>query len=714
MDINEPLSKIFRLRDEQQKALGRLKIRTILDLLLYVPTRYSDPHTLRTVSAAPENESVSIAGKIISITSGNTWANKRAKAQALVEDVQGTRFSIIWFSQPYMAKYLAKGDIIIATGTLAPFKGGFSMINPAVQQTGSSEVLSTNSLFESSEAILLPVYPETKGISSRWLHEHAKKLIAQKYHELIADPIPKNVRSALNLPELKSAIVWAHNPKKINDAVSAKKRFSFAEIFCIQVEREQVRALFRQQPGLVIARAHEQAKELLNMLPFTPTNAQLHVIQTICNELQSNIPMCRLLEGDVGSGKTLVAAAASYAVLTGDHAHTEQPQVAVLAPTEILARQHLETFIELFKHTNIKIGFLAGSGCFVYPSKISASEGTKISKRQLNTWITEGNVRLVIGTHALIQKNVTFKRLALAVIDEQHRFGITQRKSLVANNEFMPHLLSMTATPIPRTLALTIFGDLDISVLDELPKGRKKQITEIIFPKDRTEHYASLVHHLERGNQIFVVCPRIDRADPDNELSMKAPSATEVAEELNKLLPDFNVTLLHSKLSAAEKTQIMSDFSQHRSDVLVSTSVVEVGVDIPNATVMVIEAAERFGLAQLHQLRGRVGRGTDQAYCYLVPNTTVSTSLKRLTLLTKTNSGFTLAEFDLMNRGSGSLTEGKQWGVSDIAMEALKNLKLVEVAKRMARELVQDDPTIKNYAPLRDELTKMSKKLHLE
>ena len=708
----KPLSEVLRLRPEHTKALGRLGITTTTDLLLHLPTRYTDPQTLTTIEQAHDSERVSIAGKIASAKTGRTWRGKQAKAEATLEDISGERLHIIWFNQPYMARYLQVGDVVIATGTISTRNGTRSMVNPAVEQTGSDTLLSSGQLFSIESGGLFPIYRETRGISSHWINTQIKKLLAEGMHEKLNDPIPQKVREQLSLPDLRTALVWIHTPRDLAHATSARKRFAFSEIFLLQAHRQTLRQSYRSLPTHHISDSENLVKKFLGTLPFTPTGAQQSASQSIAYDIASGHPMCRLLEGDVGSGKTAVAAAVSYAVLTQNT--TAALQVAVMAPTDILARQHLQTFIELFKNSPIKIGYLSGTGCYVYPSKTNPTEGTKISKAQLKRWIEDGRVRLLIGTHALIQKSVSFKHLALAIIDEQHRFGITQRKKLTSKQNVVPHLLSMTATPIPRTLALSIFGDLDLCVLDELPPGRKPTQTSIVPPHERQAVYQHMREHLSNSEQIFVVCPRINPADPNDQKALKVRSAQETKDVLIKELPEYRIELIHSKLKPAEKESTMDRFAKGDIDILVSTSVVEVGVDVPNATMMVIEGAERFGLAQLHQLRGRVGRGSQQAHCYLIPGSDRESSLKRLEQLSATTSGFELAEYDLEHRGPGALTGTKQWGVSDIAMEALKNLKLVEFARNLAKEIIENDPELKQHPELAAEISKIDEKLHLE
>lgn len=432
--------------------------------------------------------------------------------------------------------------------------------------------------------------------------------------------------------------------------------------------------------------------------------------------------MSRLLEGDVGSGKTAVAAIATYATVmnrpskNGSKQTFGNLQVAYMAPTEILATQHFESFIELFKNTGISIALITGSGARKFPTKVASSRTpwTTISKPQLKKWIANGEIPIVIGTHALIQKSLEFKHLALAIIDEQHRFGLAQRKGLAKKDMHFPHLLSMTATPIPRTLALTIYGDLDLSVLDEMPIGRKWPETSIVPITKRDDVYAELKKHLANGRQLYVICPRIEAPDETKEKAIQARSVTDEAKRLAKdIFPTHRIGTLHSKMTPAQKDAVMLSFKAHEIDILVATSVVEVGVNVPNATLMIIEGAERFGLSQLHQLRGRIMRSSDQPYCYLFTESKSEKTAERLQSFVKATSGFELAEYDLQMRGTGELTGLKQSGISDIGMEALRNPKLVEVARQSAKALIETDPLLTNH-PLLLQRVDAFQKVHLE
>jgi ATP-dependent DNA helicase RecG len=427
--------------------------------------------------------------------------------------------------------------------------------------------------------------------------------------------------------------------------------------------------------------------------------------------------MSRLLEGDVGSGKTAVAAAGAYAVVTTRPKGQSfgNLQVAYMAPTEILAKQHFESFIEYFKGSGISIGLITGSGCKKFPSKVNPNGSTDISRRQLLTWVANGEIPILVGTHSLIQKTVRFKHLAYVVIDEQHRFGTQQRQKLREKETVIPHLLSMTATPIPRTLALTMYGDLDLSLIDELPVGRKQVETNIISPDKREAVYESIRKELNSGRQLYVICPRIEEPDPQKEKAIQAKSVKEEAKRLKKeIFPEYEIDILHSKMTPKQKEETMIRFHDKRIDILVATSVVEVGVNVPNATVIIIEGGERFGLAQLHQLRGRVMRSSHQPYCYVFAETKSETSVERLRALKKAKSGFELAEYDLLQRGAGDLLGKKQWGISDIGMEAMKNLKMVEAARTESMKIIESDPDLIKFPEIKKNLEQRPEQIHFE
>jgi len=724
-----------RLQPDQKKALVSLGIATIQDLLYHFPSRYGDVAEIKNVSSFSKGDNVTIFGKVLSVKTAKGFVKRIAMAEATIDDGSGT-IKAVWFHQPYIAKMMPEGSLVKLTGKVSErrakkegSRGELYLTNPEHEiinelptGVGSSLFGETQDVFES---YAYPVYPETKGITSKWFYHEMQKVFALGIHEQISDPIPADVLARYNLPSLATALVWIHSPRREADAISARKRFAFEEIFFIQLQKQQQRKLYEREKAFDISTSKKDLDTFIKRFPFDATDAQLRTIDDIMQDFKRGYPMARLLEGDVGSGKTAVAAATTFAVATTKPAGQNfgTLQVAYMAPTEILASQHFESFITYFKHLPIQIALMTGSGCRKFPSKVNPGGWTDISRPQLLKWVASGEIAVVIGTQALIQKSVKFKHLAYAIVDEQHRFGVNQRQKLTikegskpAAKTQMPHLLSMTATPIPRTLALTIYGDLDLSLLDSMPAGRKPVITEIVLPGNaaREKVYEKMRAQLAEGRQAYVICPRINEPDPEKEKAINAKSVTEEANRLRRdVFPDYTIDILHSKMTPDAKDAAMIRFSKGETDILVSTSVVEVGVNVPNATVMVIEGAERFGLAQLHQLRGRVIRGTHQPYCYVFADSKTDTTIARLRAFITAKNGFELAEYDLTQRGSGALSGGKQWGISDIAMEAIKNIKLVEAARKEALALVEKDPDLKAHPLMRAHIEKAGS-IHFE
>jgi len=713
MKPEDPLALHFKyLKPEQKAALTRLGIRTIRDLLYHFPFRYDSTESVRTVGALVLGETVTLYGHLKGAKAKRTWKSRTPSAEAYLEDGSG-RVKIMWFRQPYMAKMTEGMGLVKVTGKVAGSIGKLYITNPEVERADSMPT-SPDSLF-GGDATLFAVYPETKGVTSLWFRHAIERVIKAGVHEKVDDIIPEKLRASYNLPKIASALIWMHTPKKQDDAKAAKKRFAFEEVFSIQlaVQKAKVAAMHKEAPSLSVDPKVVQA--FVADFPFTPTKGQQEAITSILEDFAKGHPMMRLLEGDVGSGKTAVAAAAAYAVAHArDRAGSRHLQVAYMCPTEILAKQHFASFVEFFKKHSLQIGLITGKECYKFPSKVRGQETTRISRTQLCKWVASGEIALVIGTHALIQKGVVFRELAFAIIDEQHRFGKVQRHTLARKDGKEPHLLSMTATPIPRTLALTIYGDLDLTVLNEMPAGRKPVITEIVSDITRKKAYVKMHEELSEGRQCYVICPRIDEPDPQKEFALQAKSAKSEQEKLQQgEFQEYSVGLLHSKMTPAEKEEAMRAFKANETQILVATSVVEVGVNVPNATVILIEGAERFGLAQLHQLRGRVIRSSDQAYCFLQTESKAAAS-GRLKALVTAKDGFALAEEDLKLRGSGELYGGRQWGVSDVAMEALSNLKMVEAARTAAKEIITKDSSLASHPLLEARVERIAKTLYGE
>ncbi|HQU07682.1 MAG: hypothetical protein B7X04_01850 [Parcubacteria group bacterium 21-54-25] len=721
MNADDLLIQHFpRLRADQKIALKKLGILSVRDLLYHFPARYENAGPTGTIASAAAGADVTLYGTIRKPAARKAWKSRRPIAEAWLEDASG-RVKVMWFSQPYIAKSLADGMVVKATGRMAGAAEKPYLANPDIERTPVSPEDVHDTLFadatESGDQTLYPVYSESKGISSLWLYHAVKKCIASGVHERMEDAVPPELLERYNLPTLATALVWMHLPRTRGNSEAARKRFAFEEVFTIQLMMARRRAKAARDNALSVTVNREALTDFVSSFPFPPTDAQQKAINTIANDFEHPHPMMRLLEGDVGSGKTAVAAATAYLVATsrppGRIAGTLQ--VAYLCPTEILAKQHFETFVSFFKDHPIQIGLITGSECRKFPSKITREKSTHISRSQFQKWVANGEIPIVIGTHALVQKSLNFKTLAYAIIDEQHRFGKVHRQELAHKDGLAPHLLSMTATPIPRTLALTIYGDLDLTLLDQMPLGRKPIITEVLGPEKRERAYGRAREELAAGRQAYVICPRIDEPDPTKELALQAKSVKAEAARLKKeVFVEASIGMLHSKMKPIEKEEAMRKFSTGETQILVATSMVEVGVNVPNATVILIEGAERFGLAQLHQLRGRVIRSTHQAYCFALPESYGQATKDRLTALTKAKNGFELAEYDLSLRGAGELYGKRQWGISDVAMEALRNVKLVEAARTEAARLIQKDPDLAAHRALAELARTRQAELHGE
>lgn len=751
MKLDDKIEKHFRLNPIQKKALTRLSIFCVSDLLFYLPVRYTDISLVRHINSVSDGENVTILGDISNLKSKKSFKGKIPMGEALLTDITG-QIKIIWFHQPYLAKMLKDGDIVRVTGKISLHNTyGLTLTNPEINKEDVLPIDIHDSLFDTKNPIDktdwgFPIYKETRGITSKWIYHAIVKILKDDSIKNIQEYLPIPILEKYKLPKIYTALVWIHMPKNKDNADSARKRFSFEEIFFIQLARKIERKQYDEMFSYKLKNQKKDIDDFISRFPFTPTNAQNEALSSIANDMNKENPMSRLVEGDVGSGKTFIASVASYAVIKNRPFDSAQGkpqdfgslQVAYMAPTEVLATQLFENFISYFAHTGISIGLITGSGCRKFPSKVASfiskafaggmppkeahfstnveANWTNISKNQLLKWVKNGEIPILIGTHALISKSVDFKDLGLVIIDEQHRFGTNQRAKLAKKKGHAPHYLSMSATPIPRTLALTIYGDLDISVIDEMPKGRKPVITEIVSENKRDTAYEKIREELKSGRQVYIICPRINEPDADKEKSLQMKNVTTEAQRLQKdVFKEYKVGIMHSKMTKIKKEEVMQDFKEKKIDILVSTSVIEVGVNVPNATSIVIEGAERFGLAQLHQLRGRVIRSNDQAYCYLFAEAKTQKTLDRLRAMIKAKNGFELAELDLALRGAGDLYGVKQWGVTDLGMEAIKNIKLVEIARNEAQKIADSNPTLASYPLLKNKIQKFdTQNLHFE
>lgn len=694
--------------------LHDLKIRTVRDLLYHFPSRYTDFSSVKKISELTENETATIRGEVVGIRNRRAWRRSMTVTEALIRDQTGS-IRAVWFNQPYIVRNVTPGTNISVAGKVLWEKGGLTFSNPNYEIV-RPETATTHT------GKIIAIYPETKGLTSKGIRHFIKQALGNLGP--IADPVPDAIRRREGLPEITLALRWTHAPERLTDAETARNRFAFEELLYLQIFnlRERAESAKRKAPEVRVE--IPGIKKVLATLPFTLTQSQKRALWEIVRDMAKPVPMNRLLQGDVGSGKTVVLALA--ALFTAE----DGKQAALMAPTEILARQHYRTFIKLFPAADQGIALLTAAEARIYHG---AGAEQKIGKSEIRKEIERGAIKIVIGTHTLIQKGVKFKDLALVTVDEQHRFGIRQRAELLQRGsesrgasepaKLAPHFLSMSATPIPRTLALTVFGDLDLTLINELPQNRKPILTKIVDPENRLKAYQFIRAQVRQGRQVFVICPHIEAPEAGDgaqtsNYRFRNLDVKNVKEEYGKLsgavFPDLKVAMLHGKMKPAEKEKVMRDFSDGRSDILVSTSVVEVGVDVPNATIMLIESAERFGLAQLYQFRGRVGRGEHQSYCLLFTEKRARQTRERLQSVERARSGFELAEIDLKIRGPGEFLGVSQTGMPDIAMRALQNPALVKTARDAAAEIVREDPELARYAALRAAVSKFRRQIHRE
>ena len=696
MNLFTPVEKIPRIGPQYKKKLKKLGIKTIRELLFHFPHRYEDFSTLTPISQLKVGETICVQGKILEIKNTITWKRRMAITEAIIEDDSGA-VKVIWFNQPYLVDTLKQGNLVCLAGKVALGKKSYSGIylsSPAYEKISSDE---KKKLIHTGG--LIPVYPETEGLSSRWLRYILKPLLA-KFKSELKDPLPEVIKNEENLLPFNQALWQIHFPDSKELAEKARKRFSFQELFLIQLNVLREKMRLKKEKAISIPFNLKIIKTFVDSLPFKLTDAQRKSSWQILKDIEKPRPMNRLLEGDVGSGKTVVATIAALNVARAGY------QTAFMAPTEILANQHFKSLNDILKDFNLRIGLLTRNN-------YRTSE-EKLTKKTFLEKVKKAEIDIVIGTHALIQKDVKFGKLAFVILDEQHRFGIEQRAQLCQQKDLVPHFLSMTATPIPRTLALTLYGDLDLSLLDEMPKGRKEIITKVIPPKEREKVYDFIRNEVKKGKQVFVICPRIEDSETTTSWSDTKAVKKEYERLSKKVFPKLKVEMLHGKMKAKEKEEIMKKMKQKEIDILVSTSVVEVGIDIQNATLMIIEGADKFGLSQLHQFRGRVGRGKDQSFCFLFTDSGAKKVRARLKALLDSNSGFELAEKDLEIRGPGEVFGARQWGIPDLAMSSLTDVFLVEKTRNWAQRILLKDPQLKKYPALAEEIKDFGKIVHLE
>jgi ATP-dependent DNA helicase RecG len=668
--LNAPVTVLQGIGPRLSQTLSRLGLFTLRDMLYYFPRRYDDYSKLIPINRLNYGEEVTVIGMVKTVHTRPFRGGASQLVEAVVGDGSGS-LRVTWFNQQWIAKRLRTGTPVVLSGKVEQYLGRPVMNNPEMEPI-ESQNLHTNRI--------VPVYSLTANITQRWLRKTLHEVVS--YWALrVKDYLPQVVRTSAGLMRQSEALREIHFPSSVEKLKAARQRLAFDEIFLLQIGVQKQKLAWQNRPARKYPVSEEELEEQLGRLPYTLTGAQKNALQDIRSDLESGQPMNRLLQGDVGSGKTVVAALGTLMVVS------HGPQAAFLAPTGILAEQHYRNLLRLLSEdtgkgapllTFVQVRLLVGST--PEPEKMAIREG-----------LASGEIKVVVGTHALLEDPVIFADLQMAVIDEQHRFGVEQRALLRAKGD-NPHLLVMTATPIPRSLALTLYGDLDLTVMDEMPPGRQKTDTYVLHPRERERAYSLIQTQLSQGNQAFIIYPFVEETDNGENLS-----AVQEHERLQKeIFPHSKVGLLHGRMKPDEKDEVMASFRDGEIDVLVSTTVVEVGVDIPNATVMLVEGANRFGLAQLHQLRGRVGRGQEKSFCLLIPESPDSVENERLKAMAETDDGFLLAERDLSQRGPGQFLGTRQSGLPDeLRLSNLTDIHLISQARRYAQEVFERDPDLK-------------------
>jgi ATP-dependent DNA helicase RecG len=668
--LDSPVTVLQGVGPRQAKRLAKLGVHTIRDMLYLLPRRYDDYSQLKPINRLEYGEEATIIAQVWDAGTRKTRGGGSIFKATLSDS---TAFiEATWFNQPYLADKIRRGQQIVISGKVDEYLGRLCFNSPEWEPL-EKELLHT--------ARLVPVYPLTAGVRARWLRRLMKRTV-DYWSKRLPDHLPVSVREKANLLDIETAIVQTHFPDDQSSLERARYRLTFDELFLLQIGLLRQRHLWRSEPGKPLAVDDTALDDFVRGLPFKLTGAQQRSLRQIVTDLRSEQPMNRLLQGDVGSGKTVIAAAAMALTVAAG------AQAALMAPTAILAEQHYNTLTRLFESWS-DFGMSAQPNGRSPRIRLLTSNVTGQEREEIYAGLTEGSVNLVVGTHALIQESVRFKELAFVVIDEQHRFGVRQRATL-RQKGYNPHLLVMTATPIPRSLELTVWGHLDVSVIDEMPPGRQPITTRLILPAERERAYNFLRHQIEKSRQAFIICPLVEESD-----KIEAKAAVEEYERLQKyVFPDLRLGLLHGRMKGEEKEKTMAQFVQGELDILVSTSVVEVGIDVPNATVMLIEGADRFGLAQLHQFRGRVGRGEHNSYCLLVSDSSSPEVQERLEAIEATNDGFVLAQKDLDMRGPGDFLGTRQSGFPDLKLARVSDLRTIEAAREVARRFFETDPEL--------------------
>ena len=686
MDLKTPLDEVLSTKRQYIKALREMNLHTVEDLLLYFPRIYEDLSESKNLMQVKDGEKVSMKGILYGIKNVPIKSRKTTLIKAMFYDAYGNGAEVVWFNQPHVKRMVPMETEVVVSGKVQFQYGKFTIQNPQVERADQTQIHTQG---------LVPVYPQHEVITSKWLRGkiHPLLYLAKEFEEIL----PPEIIREEGLMGKAEAIKEVHFPTSKERLQKARDRLAYEELFLLQLNAVQRKEEWKQSrqknsPIREVKMNAEFVKNFFSTLPFTPTGAQKVTIFEILSDFEKPYPMIRLLEGDVGSGKTVVAVIALLNAVTHGY------QAAIMAPTEVLARQHMASITQFIEAYEVKFPSIKPINIQLLVGSLKSKE-----KKAVQDGIANGQVDIVIGTHALIQESVNFPRLGLVVVDEQHRFGVKQREVLMKQGS--PHVLNMTATPIPRTLAMVAYGDHDLSVINEMPPGRQTIITNVVPPEHREKVNLFIADRIQKGQQVYVICPLIDESDVLEVKSVKAEY-----ERLHEVFPDFKIGLLHGKLKSEQKEEVMRKFKDGEIDILVSTSVIEVGIDVPNATIMLIEGAERFGLSQLHQFRGRVGRGAKQSYCFLCTNSNSQSTFTRLKAMVDHTDGFKLAEIDLKLRGPGEVYGVRQSGIPDLKIATLTNGVLV-VRVRKAAEHMIEKKNLDKYPALKSMLVRLRNKM---
>jgi ATP-dependent DNA helicase RecG len=670
-----PVTVLHGVGPRIAQNLNRLGLNTLRDMLYHFPRRYDDYSRLKPINRLEYGEEVTIIGVVKNTYTRQVRSGKAMLFEALVSDGSGT-LKVSWFNQTYLAKRLHEGMQIVLSGKIDQYLGRLVMTNPEMEPLEEQQ-LNTNRI--------VPVYPLTAQVTQHWLRKQMNQVITY-WAPRLQDPLPEQIRRSADLTNLANALLQIHFPDSWEKLDAARARLSFDEIFLLQLGVLRQKRAWQDRPAVVFMTEPAWMEVQINRLPFSLTGAQQRALEDVVHDLASGRPMNRLIQGDVGSGKTVIAGLAVSIVAN------QGGQTSVMAPTSLLAEQHYHNLLRMLAEQRPdETERPEEPEPSLRKSEIRLLIGAtaEAEKSEIREGLADGSIKLVVGTHALIEDPVTFANLQLVVVDEQHRFGVAQRAALRSKGD-NPHLMVMTATPIPRSLALTVYGDLDLTVMDEMPPGRLPVSTHVLMPRERERAYTLIHSQIEEGRQAFIIYPLIEESE-----NSEARAAVEEKERLQReIFPSYQIGLLHGRMVAEDKEAAMSAFRRGEYQVLVATTVIEVGVDIPNATVMLVEGANRFGLSQLHQLRGRVGRGAEKSFCLLIPDKPNEIENERLQVMASTTDGFVLAERDLEQRGPGAFLGTRQSGFAELRMANLSDVRLIEKARRQALSIFETDPDL--------------------